>query len=138
MTAVQSPIETYERDASDLVRHFTAHDIPFDLHPLVSEIRVASVDLCKRVLFDVVSHFEAAERTPGGGGEGGGGAGAGGGGLAGEAREKRERGLLEKAVQFAFRCHQFAGGFDGRASQLFARSCELLQLRLDLTVRLES
>jgi hypothetical protein len=49
-----------------------------------------------------------------------------------------ERGLLEKAVQFAFRCHQFAGGFDGRASQLFARSCELLQLRFDLTVRLES
>ena len=131
MTSVQSPVETYERDSSDLVLHFTAHDIPFDLHALVSEIKVASVDLCKRVLFDIVSHFEAAERTPGGGGEGrGAGGSAGGGGSAWEAREKRERGLLEKAVQFAFRCHQFAGGFDGRASQLFARSCELLQLRL--------
>jgi len=108
----------------------------------VQEIKEASVELCKHIMRAVVQDIEArieavATEAGEGGGGGGGDVGSGGGEVTEseshqdvDARHKKEKMLLEKAVQFSFRCHQFAGGFDGEANSLFARACELLELRL--------
>ncbi|MGB1592430.1 MAG: hypothetical protein ACPIOQ_06725, partial [Promethearchaeia archaeon] len=38
-----------------------------------------------------------------------------------------ERRLLEKAVDFAFRMHQFAGGFDAKAETVFVHAFAILE-----------
>lgn len=35
--------------------------------------------------------------------------------------------LVENALRFAFRCHQFAGGFDGETTQLFVALKSVLE-----------
>lgn len=46
--------------------------------------------------------------------------------VGGDVAVRRLETLIETALRFSFRCHQFAGGFDNEATKLFAAANSLL------------
>ncbi len=118
----QAPLEAYSRDSSELLKHFAAHKIPFDLPKLILGVKEAAVELCKHVMRQVVR--EVPHQSPETSASASSASSPSAPLLAPGAQQ---RPLLEKAVHFAFRCHQFAGGFDAEANALFAQACSLLE-----------
>ena len=124
MDRIQRRVEALERTADGDSRRFSEHGVPWD-KGCVTATRHGTLRLAERYMRVCVTAAEAAAasaREPHAGGRapgGSGGAAAGHDVLGAAESERRARDVLASAVRFAFRVHQFAGGFDADCKSTF-------------------
>mmetsp|Transcript_30878 Transcript_30878/g.82772 ORF Transcript_30878/g.82772 Transcript_30878/m.82772 type:complete len:244 (+) Transcript_30878:197-928(+) len=108
---VSAALETFRRGQDDLERKFRADRIPFDF-ARVKKVQVGAVGLAKYAMNMVLTSHQGLldKDTPP------------------EQAAAQIDTLAEPALRFAFRCHQFAGGFDEEANRLFMQLRSLLSL----------
>ncbi|KAJ1474594.1 hypothetical protein T484DRAFT_1970253 [Baffinella frigidus] len=117
--AAQPAIEWYQRAEPDLKRAFLNHHVPFDFSA-VAATRHATVGLAAYSLRMVQT---ASER------------------LHSASEEDQSKGrpqvlqLAQGTLKFAFRIHQFAGGFDAVTTQLFSSLHDVIEAMLEAQSR---
>ncbi|EKX45362.1 hypothetical protein GUITHDRAFT_108630 [Guillardia theta CCMP2712] len=99
--SLQTTVEWYARSEEELKKNFAKHRVPFDFRILL-ELKEVAVSLAKYSMQRVLGEIRPA-------------------GMEGKQACHRMQMLLQHSIKFAFRCHQFAGGFDEEASALFGR-----------------
>lgn len=97
----QPQIDWYLRNAEELASSFSKHGVPFD-KDIVKKVRESSVGLAKYTMGMLLT---GRERVRQGGDE--------------PASLAHITSLALSGVKFSFKCHQFAGGFDQEATNLF-------------------
>uniref|UniRef100_A0A6U5CB22 Uncharacterized protein n=2 Tax=Hemiselmis andersenii TaxID=464988 RepID=A0A6U5CB22_HEMAN len=106
--AVRPVLDSLHRQQDDLAKKYKAERVPFDFD-CIKEVHKSAVGLAKYSLRMIdKSHKTLAEQ------------------VGNEVAIQRLETLIETALRFSFRCHQFAGGFDAEATRLFASTNGLL------------
>jgi len=100
---VQPQVEWYTRSMDEMSRRWKTHTLLFDFK-ILDDIRHASVPMAKHAMRLYLTAHERWKTSV----------------KIDATSTKKVRDGLESSLRFAFRCHQFAEGFDEEASSLFA------------------
>mmetsp|Transcript_50914 Transcript_50914/g.74572 ORF Transcript_50914/g.74572 Transcript_50914/m.74572 type:complete len:141 (+) Transcript_50914:320-742(+) len=105
-TTVRPQVDAQMRDKDDYKRKFDKEKVPFDW-TLVARIHQGAVGLAKYAMTMMLTSIQGVDPHP------------------------DLLSLMEQALRFAFKCHQFAGGFDPESTQAFVSLSTSLQSMQD-------
>lgn len=104
---VRPQVDARTRSKDEVQRRLDAEKVPFDWS-LLDKIVLVSVGLAKYAMAMMLSAYEDLAQQ------------------VGPAAVTRMESVLEKTLRFAFRIHQFAGGFDQETTELFTKLNSIL------------
>ena len=102
LTAVRAQLDQFLRDQDECKKRLNVEKVPFDWS-LVQRIHRAAVALAKYAMSMILTSTQSVDPHP------------------------DAVAMIEQALRFSFKCHQFAGGFDNEATQLFVSLSTALQ-----------
>ncbi|XRB19849.1 CHUP1-like protein [Pseudoscourfieldia marina] len=115
MERVEAKIYALLRNRDDVVKRLKGQSLPSKWmmdNGLLGECRMATVDLARAYMTRVIRQVELIGQDPS------------------MCDDPQREYLLLEGVRFAFRCHQFAGGFDAQAMSIFERLRDMAGSRI--------
>jgi len=100
--AIRPQVDARVRGKEEVARRLAGERIPFDWS-LINAIQLVAVTQARYVLAMMLEAIHGLQQQMG------------------DAAASKVEQLAEQALRFAFRCHQFAGGFDQQTTELFSK-----------------